>query len=85
MKVIQEIELGSTADLRKELDEVKDNEQFIYKTLTAVEYFAIKINELYVAFINNNGKFTKAKAYKNCFATGATEYDTLKKLQNNLY
>ena len=50
-------------------DKIKLNEHFIYSDC-GIELFAIKVSENYAVFINADGKFTCAKAYKNCLTLG---------------
>ncbi len=45
---------------------LKDGEHFIYDG-----FFAIKINNDYATFVNNENKFIIAKAYKNCLSIGS--------------
>jgi hypothetical protein len=53
-----------------DFDNIAINEHFIYND-EPFEFFAIKVNENYAVFINADGKFICAKAYKNCLSLGA--------------
>ena len=62
--------------------ELKEGEQFIYED-GQFEFFAIKINDKYSAFINCDGKFILAQKYTNCLSIGAgfiREWDTYEKI-----
>lgn len=54
-----------------DFDSIAINEHFIYND-EPFEFFAIKVNENYAVFINADGKFICAKAYKNCLSIGAS-------------
>ena len=51
-------------------DKIALNEHFIYVD-GAFEFFAIKVSDDYAVFINADGKFICAKAFKNCLSIGA--------------
>lgn len=53
-----------------DFDSIAINEHFIYAD-EPFEFFAIKVNENYAVFINADGLFVCAKAYKNCLSLGA--------------
>ena len=51
-------------------DKIALNEHFIYVG-GSFEFFAIKVSEDYAVFINTDGNFICAKAFKNCLSIGA--------------
>lgn len=51
-------------------DSIAINEHFIYND-EPFEFFAIKVNKDCAVFINADGKFICAKAYKNCLSLGS--------------
>ena len=51
-------------------DKIALNEHFIYVS-GSFEFFAIKVSEDYAVFINADGNFICAKAFKNCLSIGA--------------
>lgn len=51
-------------------DSIAINEHFIYND-EPFEFFAIKVNKDYAVFINADGLFVCAKAYKNCLSLGS--------------
>lgn len=53
-----------------DFDGIAINEHFIYVD-KPFEFFAIKVNKNYAVFINADGKFICAKAFKNCLSIGA--------------
>jgi|GEM_PF-1045920 len=62
-------------------DKIAINEHFIYMG-ESFEFFAIKVSEDYAVFINADGKFICAKAFKNCLSIGAgvvSEFPTFDK------
>ena len=62
MKIIKKNEI-------QKYKELKETEQFVYQD-GIFEFFAIKINDDYSAFINGCGKFILAKKYTNCLSIG---------------
>ena len=76
MKTIKENGLNKLSGY----DELKKGEQFIY-VVGSIEFFAIKVSDEYAVFINNDGRFICAKAFKNCLSIGSgylVEYQTFK-------
>lgn len=65
MKIIKENGLKNI-----NFDKVAINEHFIYAG-GSFEFFAIKVSEDYAVFINADGNFICAKAFKNCLSIGA--------------
>lgn len=51
-------------------DKIAINKHFIYIG-ESFEFFAIKVSDDYAVFINADGKFICAKAFKNCLSIGA--------------
>lgn len=65
MKIIKEDGLKNI-----NFNKVAINEHFIYAG-GSFEFFAIKVSEDYAVFINADGNFICAKAFKNCLSIGA--------------
>lgn len=78
---MNKIIINATVESMEQFFNLPERTQFLYSFLDSeYEIFAIKIDNNCAIFLNQEGKFVVAKAYKNCLTLGSTavrEFNTL--------